>query len=263
MAKTLSEKAIYKRVGTSDFSALSSKQLESFTLILHRISPEQAIQLMNQFSDFRMSANKMVGFLRMRVLKSRKLRKKSSIEIRTSCIKQLEELDSCLSKSNFSSSDKVFVEHRIIMLACLSMANNKERSRKTLKVLALVSAGAIALAGALCLLVYIFSKSENDNDDDETDDPSSPDSDDDYDEYDEYFPYIPDDKIGDPYYEPFTDPDNPLYLGPFEGEDDPDFDDYDDEDYDESDESYAAEDYIHSRPWGIDNEGYWDENCLF
>lgn len=35
-----------------------------------------------------------------------------------------------------------------------------------------------------------------------------------------------------------------------------DSDDYDDfEDYDEPDESYAAEDYISSRPWGLDNNG--------
>ena len=34
-------------------------------------------------------------------------------------------------------------------------------------------------------------------------------------------------------------------------------DDYEEDDeYDEDDESYAAEDYLSSRPWGYDNNGY-------
>lgn len=52
-----------------------------------------------------------------------------------------------------------------------------------------------------------------------------------------------------------------MYLGPFNSE--IDVEDDDEDDYDESDESYAAQDYIDSRPWGLDNNGYWDENCLY
>lgn len=48
----------------------------------------------------------------------------------------------------------------------------------------------------------------------------------------------------DPYYEPFADPENPLYI---------ETDSYGeidwDDDEDPSDESYGAEDYYSSRPW--------------
>ncbi len=48
----------------------------------------------------------------------------------------------------------------------------------------------------------------------------------------------------DPYYEPFADPDNPMYI---------ETDSYGeidwDDDEDPSDESYGAEDYYSSRPW--------------
>ena len=41
-------------------------------------------------------------------------------------------------------------------------------------------------------------------------------------------------------------------------EDDSSSDDYEEEEeeIDENDESYGADDYISSRPWGIDNDGY-------
>lgn len=53
-----------------------------------------------------------------------------------------------------------------------------------------------------------------------------------------------DDHEFDPYYEPFADPDNPLYI---------ETDSYGeidwDDDEDPSDESYGAEDYYSSKPW--------------
>lgn len=50
----------------------------------------------------------------------------------------------------------------------------------------------------------------------------------------------------DRYYEPFADPDNPLYIEP-DNVIDVDWDE--DLDYGVPDESYGAEDYYESRPW--------------
>ena len=63
----------------------------------------------------------------------------------------------------------------------------------------------------------------------------------------------------DPNYDPYDDPESPFYIGPTASV----IEDEDEDDFDENDESYAAQDYIDSRPWGIDNNGYWDDNCLY
>ena len=240
MVKYLTEKAIYKKVGTSDFTVLTPAQVEAFVANLHRIEPGVSKGLMNQFADFRMTANRMVGFLRIRLNKKRG-KKKNELEMRANCIEVLKSLDSALSQQVISDADKAGIEDKLIMVSCLIAANTREKRTKALKVMGLVAAGVIAAASAILLLLLI--DSDENQSDGESDEADGDDDDQDY--------YIPEDERFNPYYEPFADPNNPLYIEPSEESED-DYDEYDDDDVDYS----PWDDYIDGRPWGYDNEGY-------
>ena len=168
MPKYFSEDKIYKSVGTSDFSALTQVQLESFVSILHRISPDMAIVLMNRFLDFRMSANRMVGIIRLKVLKMPK-RKEEQSEMRTKCEGLLKELDMRLSQQSITEEDKLFIENHLILLTCLLKANTEAHRKKALKVLSLVGAGVVLITGALLMLAVFIQDNDAAQNESETD----------------------------------------------------------------------------------------------
>ena len=264
MARYLHEKEIFKIVGTSDFHKLSPEQIERFVSILHKISPGKASILMSCFSDFPLSASQMVGCLRMKVLKSPRLKKKSRAEQRKNCLNLLNELDNLLRQHPITEENKGVIKDRIFALACLISLKSKKQLEKALKVIGLVAAGVIAAVSAILLLSLVATESNDSGDIEFNPDigdinghhshhgSHDDDNDDDNDDDDPSYP-IPEGELNNPFYEPFADPESPLYIEP---DDEGDDDDDDFEDIDEDDESYAAEDYYDSRPWGDDNNGY-------
>lgn len=105
--------------------------------------------------------------------------------------------------------------------------NSKKKEKRPLKekakqVLKYISAGVAVVTGGTAAIIIAGLASSN------TDSNEKSDSENEF----------------DPYYEPFADPDNPLYI---------ETDSYGeidlDDDEDPSDESYGAEDYYSSRPW--------------
>ena len=200
-----------------------------FAALLPNMDPALAKSAMNDFSDFKMTASYILG--QLRILLDHKCPNKTvkQKELYQSCTDIFKSLDTSLSSAIISSEEKSSIEDRLILASQLIGNKSKKFVETILKGIKKIGVGALVIGGMALLIAVIGETNTNQSDCSDEDDDYS------FDEDDWIAKWASDAE----YHE--VDPDPNVYPELYP---------------DEDDESYAAEEYLSSRPWGYDNDGY-------
>lgn len=216
MSRLLSEKAALKKLSADSFENLSDSQLQTFAQILHRIDPVVSKAAMDSFIGFRYDAVVIAKALTELLSKLSESDQEDDKTIFKSLSELLSKIDDRLHMKEFSQDDREFVEDNLIFVA-----QSIALSKTTLKKIVLRELKYIGV-GFLIVLPFILAFAKGFSGNSSASDIDDEDIDYDLDDLEDYRDFVlsqlPDDeyiefaqKLDDPLYDEYLDPDSPFY----------------------------------------------------
>ncbi len=172
----MSEKAVLKKLGISDFRHMTKEKVVKFASMLPYMDPEVAKKALEQFPAFKDLAGELVVQYKLIVDKVFEENQISQQAFYDACNSIITSLQKELEKEDISAEERDRIENKMIQVAAMIGEKNSENKGLILKILAVASGVIVAIGGfAAAILGSNTQISQNTLDDNET-----PDENDDY-----------------------------------------------------------------------------------
>ena len=152
MDRTLSEQAVLKKLGISDFRHMSKDRIMNFVSMLPYMDPEVAKKALEQFPEYREMASRVISEYKGIVENALESKTRSQQEFYEGCRKVLDSLQNELEAESLSREDKERVENKmtaVVRMIAEKDTENKKYLIKNVVLTALVAAGIVGVSASL------------------------------------------------------------------------------------------------------------------